>query len=201
MKKFVFLSACVCLSTPSMVFADSTSTPTDAMNQHTGTYLELNLGTNLYYGAFISSVDNEIASGTNGFGWSADLGYYFTPTFALEGGFIQSYLNTSDDEGDSAKMTLDVPYAAARFNIPVGNHFSFIAKVGLLAAIDGGTSASFNNHSASESGGDMLVLPFVGVGASYALTSKLDLTLQYQGAVYGVIGAGLLSGGLAYHFS
>ena len=66
--------------------------------------------------------------------------------------------------------------------MPFGDRFSFIGKLGAMAP-----QVS-------------ILLPFTGMGLSYAVTKKVDLSLQYQGAVYGIAGAGLAGVGFTYHF-
>lgn len=70
--------------------------------------------------------------------------------------------------------------------MPLGNRFSLLAKLGLMVSF------------VPQHGG--LVLPFTGIGGSYALTEKVDLGLQYQGAIYGIAGAGALGLSFTYHF-
>lgn len=154
-------------------------------NQHTGPYGEINLGINHYSWYFFP-----FASDTRGFGWNAAAGYNFTSIFALEGGFMQNYLQgyTSNSDGSEIVRTnhINVPYTAMRFSAPIGERFALLGKLGVMAPNRAGQGK---------------ILPYVGIGMSYALTDKLDVTAQYQGAVYGFFNAGLVSGGLTYHFA
>lgn len=176
MKKMMLYMIVPCLAASPSIYADST-----ALNQHLGTYAELNIGTNLYYSAFLTSVGHYNSAGIEGLGASASLGYNFTNIFALETGFMQNYAKFSNSSNHT-----NVPYLTTRFNVPIGERFGFIGKLGAMYL------------SSPHDGG--IVLPYVGVGGSYALTKKLDIQVQYQGAVYGVAGVGLLSTGLTYHF-
>lgn len=188
MNKFIIFS--MLLGAVSTSYALDESLP---LNQHVGPYAEINAGPNFYSVDVFSSSGTIKSSGFKGFGWSAAGGYNFTNIFALEGGFMQNYaqFRTSyhvfDQQHREYKYYhVNAPYVTTRFNIPIGDRFSFIGKIGAMNAMVPGKTS--------------VVLPFVGVGASYALTRSMDLTVQYQGAVYGVWNAGLLSGGLVYHF-
>lgn len=182
MKKMI-MTAVALFNIMSAGYASSSQT---AYNEHLGPYGELNLGTNLYYAGFVSSHGSAGTGGIIGYGWSTAAGYYLTNSFALEAGFMQNYTKYSH------MYHINAPYVTTRFNLPISNRFSLIAKVGAMDVI--ANRVGDNGHDTS------VLLPFVGVGASYALTNKLDATIQYQGAVYGICGVGLLSAGLAYHF-
>lgn len=131
---------------------------------------------------------SEINLGTNlfysghaaalGLGWSAAIGNHFNNIFALEAGFMQNY---------AGSCHTNIPYLTTRFDVPIVDKVNFIGKLGAMYA------------SEKNLGG--IVLPYVGIGASYSLTPKVDFQVQYQGAVYGSAGAGLLSAGLTYHFN
>lgn len=160
-------------------------------NQHEGLYAELNAGPNFYYAGIFSSTGSAETAGIQGFGWSGALGYDITHYFAMETGFMQNYAkikvhNNGDDDEKYQYAHTNIPYVTTRFNVPIYNRFSFIGKLGAMYL------------SVPTEGG--MVLPFVGIGASYAVTPKLAVQAQYQGAVYGIAGAGLASLGLVYHF-
>lgn len=173
MKKL--LLAILCSTATSLSFADDL-----AWNEHKGAYAELNAGTNAYYLGIISSEGNTSGSGIIGTGLNAAIGYNFTPIFALEGGFTYAFADVNNGE------KIDVPYVTTRFTAPIGNRLSFIGKVGLMVP-----------YVPNEGG---MVLPYTGVGFGYALTKNLEANVQYQGAIYGIAGAGLLGLGLTYHF-
>lgn len=179
MKKIIasFLAAFV-LVIAAPAFADMT-----APNQHVGNYAEINFGTNLYYFGIFSSHGSGSNAGVNGAGLNIALGHLMTPGFALEAGFMQNYINANVDNTDTSH--LNVPYATTRFNVPIDDRFSFIGKLGLGYAFAKGNG---------------VLLPYTGIGFSYALNKDIDITTQYQGLVLGIAGAGLLSLGVTYHF-
>lgn len=174
MKKIKIFALIISFATCNCIYA-----ATD-WNRHLGPYAEINLGTNLYYAGIISSSGTCHSAGIEGIGWSIAAGNHFTNIFALEAGFMQNYLH------DNYSHT-NVPYLTTRFDVPVVDRINFIGKLGAMYA------------SAPTKGG--IVLPYVGIGSSYALTPKVDFQVQYQGAVYGIAGAGLVSAGLTYHFN
>jgi len=150
-----------------------------AWNRHTGAYADISVGTNAYYLGFITSEGSINGTGILGAGWGAAAGYNFTHFLGLEGGLIQNYVDINNS------THLNTPYATTRWTLPLGERFSLIGKLG------------FMYPNIPHEGG--IVLPFSGIGASYAMTRHLDATLQYQGAVYGIAGAGLLGAGITYH--
>jgi len=177
------------------IFASSITLAQDnnaTWNKHHGLYIDANAGTNLVYLGVISSEGNESNGGLYGFGYSIDIGYNFTPHIAAEVGFMQNYINLDetfggDDEPNSnLREHSNIPYASMKFILPIGERASFFGKLGAMYA---------------NAKGEGIVLPYTGVGFSYAITKKIDVNVQYQGAVYGIAGAGLLSGGVSYHFS
>lgn len=176
MKKII-ISILSALTITSTAFADNT-----AWNQHVGSYAELNAGTNVYLLGVVSSAGSTTGAGITGAGWSGALGYNFTPSFGLEAGFMQNYVNINQWDHTN------VPYVSTRFTVPMGDRFSFIGKIG----------AGYYMQASDISGG--VLLPYTGVGFGYALTPNLDITTQYQGLVFGVANAGLLSLGITYHF-
>ncbi len=166
-------------------------------NDHKGFYAEVNAGTNFVYATLVSSEKSERTATHNGTGWNANLGYQFNRYVGLEGGFMQNRAKIHDDEFDvTVHSRVDVPYAAARFTAPIGKRFALIGKVGGMYARVRDTDT--NSPDVAKEGGSM-ALPYVGVGASYSLNKHVDLNVQYQGAVYGIAGAGLLGGGVTIH--
>ncbi len=166
--------------------------PLTPWNEHTGFYTEINAGPNLYAGVLISGDSTFSSSGFQGAGWNANLGYFFNHNFAMEAGFMQNYAKFDLDQGDNLSGHTNMPYITTRFSVPMGDQFSFIAKVGLMDVWVTDDTDKENTSS--------LILPFTGVGISYAITPKLEASVQYQGALYGVVNLGLLSVGLTYHF-
>jgi hypothetical protein len=170
MKKLAYFL--IALTASSLAVAEG-----EMWNQHTGSYMELNVGTNAYYAGILSSRGAVGGGGMVGVGWSGALGYNFTPAFALEAGFMQNFVDFNLNHGN-----LNTPYATTKLTVPLGDRFSFIGKIGAMAP-----------QAA-------ILLPFTGVGVSYAMTKNVDFNLQYQGAVYGIAGAGLAGVGFTYHF-
>lgn len=153
------------------------------LNEYMGNYAEINLGTNLYYWGIASSKGSGSNAGVVGMGWNAAFGHFITPRFGLEAGLMQNYASANLDNKNNSH--LNVPYATTRFNLPINDRYSFIGKLGLGYAFSGGFG---------------VVIPYTGVGLSYAVNKNIDITAQYQGLVLGIVGAGLLSLGVTYHF-
>lgn len=163
-----------------------------AWNRHKGVYADANVGTNVAYLA-ISTNEVDPDARIRGFGWNAAGGYAWSRFFGLEGGFMQNYIKFTDEETqDSAYHHINVSYLAAKFTLPVGKRLSVIGKVGAMKPRPAGPI--------EEEDWPDTVLPYLGIGAGFAVTPNLDITIQYQGALYGVVGAGLLGAGLTYHF-
>ncbi len=178
MKKIIISS----LASAVMVMSAPLFASDVALNEYTGNYADINLGTNLYYGIGITSNGSSSTAGVLGMGWSAAVGHYITPRFGLEAGFMQNYLHANINNRNNTHI--NVAYGTTRFNVPIGDRVSFIGKLGLGYA--------FANAGA--------LIPYTGVGLSYAVNDKIDITTQYQGLIVGIAGAGLLSVGLSYHF-
>jgi hypothetical protein len=174
-------------------------------NRHEGYYGELNAGTGLaYLGVISTSVTDAdtTQSGVNGFAWNAAVGYNFNPNSAIEGGFLQWYADFEKEDDDDVVIThtdghgddevsthMDVGYIAWRGTVPIRQRFAFFGKVGaMLVSIPDTDESSW------------AVLPFTGLGVSYAITPRIDFCVQYQGAVYIIVGAGAFTGGITYHF-
>lgn len=168
-----------------------------AWNQHPNSwYGEFNLGTNLYYiAAFDSSSGSTEHHGFQGWGWSGAIGRQFSGNWGVELGFMQNYAKFKDDSGDFAKAHTNIPYLAARYSLPIKQRASFIAKLGVMYA-----SAAAGFDSTDHASSPSLTLPFIGLGFGYAITPNIDATVQYQGIVLGIAGAGLFSAGITYHF-
>lgn len=182
MKYFLMIAATVSVLATQIVLADE-SVP--MAHSHKWTYYtEANIGPNLYYGPGGSS----LTSGLQGYGYNINAGYSYSDVSSVEVGFMQNYA-TYEKDGDTHDGRITAPYAAFRFNTPISRQFSLFTKLGIMFAkvnLDEDTS--------------FIPLPYTGIGLGYALTNNLDISIQYQGAVYVIAGAGLLSGGLSYHF-
>ena len=165
------------------------------VNRHVGPFIEANYGTNLYYEGLLSSYGSFKSEGFTGHGWFASAGYYFTPIWAVEAGFMQNYAQYKFTDDVTGYSHTNIPYVAARISAPIGSRLSFNVKLGVMYA-----SAAFSDSNDDSIGTPSLALPLIGVGLAVAMTHHLDFTINYQGAVYGIAGAGLLGAGLAYHF-
>jgi hypothetical protein len=173
--------------TPAAQNQDYNSTP----NRQTGYYAELNAGTNLAYLAIFSSSGSDQWNNSSGVALSAAFGKMFKPSFGVEGGYMYSHIAGVDDDEIE---TFNIPYVAARFAKPLGDHFSLFAKVGVMVPV------YVENHEDKDDETHMIVLPFTGVGAGYAVNDKLSFSVQYQGAFYLIAGVGQMTGGLQYRF-
>lgn len=188
--------------------SSDTVSASQAISQHPGQwYIEGGAGGGLYYLGILSSIGSTSFAGMEGFGWKGAIGYRPQHhSFSLEGGFIQNFYQAKLDSdnpysNDTAEVntSIDVPYAAFRWDIAMGQHFTFIPKVGLMLPIVPDVSATIDGSKVTDEGG-AIVLPFTGFGLGYALNKHLTASVQYEGAVYGLFGAGLLSGDLTYYF-
>lgn len=203
MKKILLMTSFALSLATSAIAAQAATTDSgdiNSWNVHHGYYAEFNAGANLYALGVISSGGSASASGFQGGGWSGAVGYSFSRHVAMEAGFMQNYADFEDDDGNAVAGHTNVPYLAARFTIPAGDRFAFLAKLGLMAPSVTAQATSSDGQVDDSASSPTVVLPFVGIGASYAVTPKLEVTAQFQGAVYGIVNAGLMSAGLTYHF-
>lgn len=186
MKRFfvlIILTMAVCFFPLSAAIAGDIS-----FNRHTGPYVEANAG---YTFAWVtgSFFGNDFSKGAAvGFGWNVAGGYMFKDWIGAEVGYLQFNPEIEEDTYDDT-ASVGGAYLAARFNIPIKDRFSFITKVGVM------TLSVSGDEDALTSGA-----MFTGIGVGYALTDKIDLSLQFQGPNFIILGAGVLSGGLTYHF-
>lgn len=159
-------------------------------------YVEGSIGSNF---AYLGVFGNDVRDTTfvNGFGYHLSWGHFFRDWTAIELGWLQSFFTFEDAKHANAL------YSAFRFNIPFGdcNQFTFNIKLGLMG-IWYREYLIYDKYKDDDKDNDFIgmLLPFTGIGLSYAINEKLDFTVQYQGGVYIVAGAGLLSAGLTYHF-
>ena len=196
MNKFTLTTLCLLLVASPLALASENG----HLNQHHGAYVGVTAGPNLYYAGIISSDSSTSTGGFTGYGWSADVGYNFTNIFAVEGGFMQNYGSYSNGDNDRVSIHTNVPYLAARFNIPMGQRFSLITKIGGMYVSAHGTNHGKTEAEDMSASTPSVLLPYVGLGVSYAINKHIDVSVQYQGAVYGIASAGLLGAGLTYHF-
>ena len=192
MKKFWQLMAILFLAIAVLplnaVIADDMQENT-AYNRHIGPYAEGNIGKAVVW--FNGEIGgNDFAdSGFFGSGWSIGGGYMFKDWIGAEAGYLQ-FSPEADDDGDDPEIDVGGIYFAAKFNIPIKDRFSGIIKIGVMSLSASGDDDDFIAGGA----------PFTGIGVSYALTDKIDLRAQFQGPNLIFVGAGLLSGGVAYRF-
>lgn len=181
-----------------LIFSSSlwADTPTDTNlenpNRHTGYYVEANAGTNLVYALIFSSEGSDQVNTTGGTALSFAFGKMFRPGFGLEAGYMYSDIRGADDEDDIE--SLHIPYLTTRFAWPIGERFDISAKLGLMVP------TYTENHISEDDTTHTIILPFTGIGASYAATENLAFTVQYQGAFYLLAGIGQLTGGVQYRF-
>lgn len=187
---------------------DVMASPVQAWNQHHGFYLEAGVGPNFFY-AFLP--ESRSTAKVDGWGVALAAGYNFLPYVALEGGFIYSSDLNAYVEGDAAGILVSaseaakiyIPYLAVRFSVPIGDRFAFIFKLGGMypyasATIVGSLPAAGISVTGRISGDH--ALPFSGIGATYAVTRKIDVNIMYQSAVYVLASGAVLSFGATYHF-
>lgn len=128
-----------------------------------------------------------------GLSWNGAVGYNTSRKFALEMGVLGARLKGGSNSND---LTGYAPYLATKFIVPVSQKFAFNFKLGLTYLNSRLTNAGKNSKSSGST-----VLPFTGVGLSYAVTPNIDINLHYQGLVYVIAGAGQAGAGITYHFS
>lgn len=193
MKGFSLILVCVLLVLTSAV---ALAQDEEQWNAHEGLYAELNLGTNLWYLGAGSSEYDASNGGFEGFAWTCDIGYSFTPYHAIEGGFMQNYVGYDFDNEIDVNANTNVIYLAYRGTIPIKDRFALFGKLGAMFFTFHGSETSTNTEGESAWFG----LPFSGIGLSYAITPEIDFSVQYQGAVYIIAGGGAVTGGITYHF-
>jgi hypothetical protein len=165
----------------------------EAWNRHTGPYVEAGVGTGFSYLGVLAQDFDPSGSAVRGFSWVGSAGYSFTTHHAVETGFAQWYTTFEDDdvvEDREVDGHLNVGYVAWRGTLFVQDRSSFFFKLGAMAV----------SVPETETDDAWAVVPFTGVGFSYAVTPQIDLSLQYQGGVYVVASAGALTLGAGYHF-
>lgn len=173
-----------------------------------GLYIEGTGGTNLILSAIGHT--SSVSQGLQGVGWSAAMGYRINPGgLAMELGFGQNTLDVktnpffAPDTTVTTRVRAYVPYAALRWDVLIADsHFAFIPKLGIMYVdlpskniVD-----SKDPRNIDTTQGLATLAPFIGLGMSYAVTHNIRFVVQYQGAVYGFLNAGLLSAGLDYYF-
>lgn len=196
MQKAKIIFAAAALLSMSMAFAGSGAMDQGtAYNQHRGPWVEAVVGPNAYYLGIFSS-GNIHHGGFFGFGWNANVGYNFTPYIGVEGGYTRNVLKFKNQNASHqyVKTDVDEPYLAARFTIPFAETSAILFKAGVMDASFKAQQADARIHSPAA------FIPYTGIGYSYSLNHTVDLTVQYQGAVYMLVSFGVLGAGVTYHF-
>jgi len=212
MNKLRLLGVIVLLGVVGSAYANKNSVtpvyspPQNNWNLHLGFYIEAGVGGNAFY-AFLP--DSRSTAKMLGWGVPVAVGYDFLQHVAAEAGFIYSTDLNAAVQGTaigitasaSAAAKLYIPYMAIRFSVPVGQRINVIFKLGGMypygtVKLEGGVGGITATGRIS---GEQL-LPFSGIGATYAVLPKLDINIMYQGAVYVLASGAVLSVGVTYHF-
>jgi hypothetical protein len=149
------------------------STTLLAQPHDNGAYVEANIGSNYSeFHLFHTSYSEFYSIGVN-----TNIGYQLFRYFAIEAGATTYGRGLY---GVDAALKLIAPFTTE-------NHdFTLFGKIG--------AGYIFDNN------GRHYTLPFLGLGASYALAPCLDVNVQAQGVTVGFMSLGLLSAGLTYYF-
>jgi hypothetical protein len=197
MKHQILFTLAICVLATQFTWAEEVPQP---WNRHQGFYVEGDAGTNLVYLGVVAGEWAEAPAKTGGFAWHVAGGYAFNEHHALEAGFMQNYA-WYDTEAGEEKHTVsahaNVAYAAWRPTLPIKDRVSVFGKLGLMYVWVPGVAA---DNTEVEVNGASLMAPYTGIGVSYAVTPQIELSVQYQGAIYVIAGAGAVTGGLTYHF-
>jgi len=127
-------------------------------------------------------------------GWEIRLGYSINKYFAVQAGYLdlgEVVLPNFADGGGSVETDGVAVSALAMF--PMGDDFSVVGKVGLLAwERDGVLGSIAGPRELSEDGSDLML----GIGFSYHVTDKVDITADYNDSEDFT----WIAGGINYHF-
>lgn len=153
------------------IFADP-----EVYTHRAGMYVEGNVGTLAKNYNFIWFSHTSVG----GLGENVNIGYQFNPFAALEvGGSYYDFNNNKHTNNG-----LGVADLVFKGIVPLTERAALFAKAGggLASKGVGGTF-------------------YAGVGASYAVTQNLDVSIQMNGPILGIVNVGLISAGLSYHFA
>lgn len=139
-----------------------------------GVYLEGDVGSNY---AHIDFLDKR-SSSFDSMGVGVIIGYQFNTTAAMEAGY--TYYGSTKIKSINAALKGIMPFTSGE------NDFNIFGKIGIANLY------TSDDHS---------VLPYIGLGAGYILSPEWDVNIQAQGGTTMYKGIGLLSAGMAYHFS
>lgn len=149
-------------------------------NEHQGVYAEAGAGVMAL--RVKENITGQSATGAGGLAANAAVGYQFNKNIAAEVGYIPTDVGVGP--------WLQTVHANVKGILPLGNRATVFAKAGVAnTSVAGYSKAGL----------------FSGVGASYAVTHKLDVNTQLQGTYvnfgeYANVMGGALTAGLAYHF-
>jgi len=144
--------------------------------------------------------------------WRLQAGYKFNPYFAIEGGYIdlgkskyKADYTTGSANGELKAGGLDI---AAIGILPITDTVSVFGKAGVIAAsIDSKLNAKGTASSASDKNSINEVLPLIGIGATYKVSTHVDLRadLDYVNGIgksnsTGEMNNTMLSIGAVYNF-
>jgi OOP family OmpA-OmpF porin len=151
-----------------------------------------------------------LSSGDRGNGnqWRLQLGYDFSPNFALEAGYIDfgKARYSASYGGGTANGTLKAGGLdiAALGILPLTDSISLFGKAGLVAAK---VKSSLSSSLVSSSDSSNEVRPLLGIGAGFKLSESLQLRTEYEhvsglgkSGTTGKMNDNLVSLGLAYRF-
>ncbi|HEU5435531.1 MAG TPA: outer membrane beta-barrel protein [Telluria sp.] len=122
------------------------------------------------------SFDGESAN-ENKVGASVAVGYRFTPTFSIEGGYATFGKVSDSDSSSQASIKSDAIYAAVVGTFPVSPKVSLIGKLGVargkseMYVASGTFSANIDQNKTGA---------MFGFGAAYAVTPSLAVVTEFQ---------------------
>lgn len=155
-------------------------------------YVSGTLGRTVIYSK-VAAFSRLHATGT---AWSAAAGYMQSSTFSYETG-VDSFSvknNNPASINNGTRKNIRLYYAAMNF-IYSSYDLAFLNfKLGI-----GHLNTALKTVSDKGEGMDE-VIPYIGIGVGYKISSKIAVQLHYEGLVYGVAGAGQLGMGVIYHF-
>lgn len=158
-------------------FADTTSAAAD----DSGTYLEFQAGWVLPHDNLTPSQGNPFylvnPSTVLSIGPKLSLGYQFNQNLALQVGyFLADYNTTSGGIEPNYKSVLSYYDVAVKAMYPITQNFNVYGLLGLAYAVQqvSGATLPLDGPNATDTG----LLPEIGGGLAYYLTSNLDVSLS-----------------------
>ncbi|MEM9242902.1 MAG: outer membrane beta-barrel protein [Pseudomonadota bacterium] len=178
MKKYLFYFLPILLISSGLY--QDTRADINYIGNDPGVYIDLGIGTIVAH----SDLLIENSSATGGLSAIGQLGYQINRFLAVETGVQHYWIN-----GNSGSI---IPIVIKGM-LPLGDS----ARFKLFGKLGGGILLNTAKRGTQ---------PFAGLGASYAVTSKLDVAAEYQGVVFtNIFGSSsghisTLSANLIYHF-